>query len=147
MISWKSTKEEWGFWIFFFALIIGFFLFLNRWDILLNGLDSCFKENVKFWKDGNLQLFRSFLEHIIFNFVVPLLFVTFFLGIDRLFKKHPNWKVYFFAGMAVDLLATGLWEFKKWPKLEWIEIGYDLAGLFLSWIFINWMIGQKGAKK
>lgn len=143
LLKW-GNKWDTGKLIFILTVGLIIALFLNRYNLILNtnGLyDACVKESVKFWQSGFLQLVRSFFEHLTFNFFVPLIFVIFSLGFDRLFNKYLNWRVSFYIGAFCSIAITLIWEFQKRP-IEFIEIGYDLVAVIFSYLFVRWMLKE-----
>jgi len=144
LLKW-GNKWDTGKLIFTLFVILGLLLFMNRFNLLLNVpnqiADFCMKENVKFWQGGTLQLIRSFLEHFSFNFLVPIFFVIFYLGFDRLFQQYMNWRIIFVFGALTVLFITFVWEFQKRP-VEWIEVIYDLLAVILSYVFCRWMLKE-----
>jgi hypothetical protein len=143
-LKWGS-KWDTGIMIFIITFLLGLVLFINRYDLLFKSVsqlsDFCIKENVKFWQVGFLQLLRSFLEHFTFNFVLPIIFVIFSFGIDRLFKRYTSWKLAFVMGAFCSVLITFIWEFQKRP-VEIIEVVYDLLAVIISYLFIRWILSE-----
>jgi di/tricarboxylate transporter len=139
----KVKWDKWiiGNWVVILTIGLGLVLFLNRFSFVLNSpsFDFCIKENVRYWKSGFLQLVRSFLEHFTFNFVMPVLFVIFSLGLDKVVNKNFDWKWFFGLGAICALSITVLWEFQKRP-VEVLEVCYDLAAIVISYLFIKWQL-------
>lgn len=142
LLKW-GNKWETGKILFILLFIFGLLLFVNRFNSISNfqDFDFCIKEQVEFWQNGNLQLLRSFFEHFIFNFIVPITFVILSLGFDKLFRQYLNWRVFFGIGAFCSVVITFTWEFQKMP-VEWIEVIYDLLAVLLSYLFIRWMLKE-----
>lgn len=141
LLKW-GNKWETGKMIVIISFVLCLILFMNRYDFLIeSATETCLNEHVKFWQTGFLQLLRSFFEHFTFNFLVPIIFVIFSLGFDKLFRKYLNWRISFAIGALFSISSTIIWEFQKRP-IEWIEVIYDLSAVLVSYLFIRWMLKE-----
>lgn len=134
-----GDRWEIGKWVFLGFCLIGVLAFVNRYDLIFINEEIGLRENVKYLQSGALQLVRSLLEHISFNFTIPLVFVIVSLGFDKLFNQKVTWKIAFSIGALCCIFATIAWEWQHKP-IEVIEIGYDLAAIGGSFLFTQKML-------